>query len=182
MAVTGASGMPYAEILAGYLGAVCELHLIVSHAGWLVWDQETGRNRQDLLNMAFRHYTQEDLAAPPASGSWRHQGMVICPCSMASLAAVARGLGANLIHRAADVTLKERRRLILVTRETPLNSIHLENMLAATRAGAVIMPASPGFYHQPQSLRDVVSQLVGRILDTLDIDHDLAPRWGEPRY
>jgi flavin prenyltransferase len=95
---------------------------------------------------------------------------------------VARGLGANLIHRAADVTLKERRRLILVTRETPLNSIHLENMLAATRAGAVIMPASPGFYHQPQSLRDVVSQLVGRILDTLDIDHDLAPRWGEPRY
>jgi len=179
MAVTGASGMPFAETLAGNLRTFCELHLIVSKAGWLVWDQEIGQDRQNLLNMAFCHYEQDDLAAPPASGSWRHQGMVVCPCSMASLAAVARGLGSNLIHRAADVTLKERRKLILVTRETPLNAIHLENMLAATRAGAVIMPASPGFYHRPRTLQELVDQLTGRILDALDVDHALTPRWGE---
>lgn len=180
LAVTGASGMPYAEVLAEHLAVACELHLIVSKAGWLVWNQETGKDRETLMKVAYRHYAQDDLAAPPASGSWRHQGMVVCPCSMASLAAVARGVGNNLIHRAADVTLKEQRKLVLVARETPLSRIHLENMLAAARAGAVILPASPGFYHRPQNLRDVVRQVVGRILDTLDIDHDLAPRWGEP--
>ncbi|HDQ39680.1 MAG TPA: UbiX family flavin prenyltransferase [Desulfonatronum sp.] len=179
MAVTGASGMPYAETLAGHLRSICRLHLIVSRAGWLVWDQEIGPDRQRLLNLAFRHYDQEDLAAPPASGSWQHHGMVVCPCSMASLAAIARGVGNNLIHRAADVTLKERRRLILVVRETPLSSIHLENMLAATRTGAVIMPASPGFYHGPRTLRELVDQLTGRILDVLDVGHNLTPRWGE---
>ena len=179
LAVTGASGMPYAEILAEHLTAACELHLIVSRAGWLVWNQEIGKDSGSLLNKAYRHYAQDDLAAPPASGSWQHQGMVICPCSMASLAAIARGVGNNLIHRAADVTLKERRRLILVARETPLSAVHLKNMLAATRAGAVIMPASPGFYHRPQNLQDIVNQLAGRILDTLDIEHDLSPRWGE---
>lgn len=179
MAITGASGMPFAETLAGHLRASCELHLIVSKAGWLVWDQEVGRDHQELLDMGFCSYTQDDLGAPPASGSWQHQGMVVCPCSMASLAAIARGVGNNLIHRAADVTLKERRRLILVTRETPLSAIHLENMLSATQAGAVVMPASPGFYHRPRTLQELVDQLAGRILDALDVDHSLTPRWGE---
>ncbi|WP_051822777.1 UbiX family flavin prenyltransferase [Desulfonatronum thiodismutans] len=179
LAVTGASGMPYARTLAGMLRDRRELHLIVSKAGWLVWNQEMGTPREELLNTAFRAYSQDDLAAPPASGSWQHQGMVVCPCSMASLAAIARGLGNNLIHRSADVTLKERRRLILVTRETPLNSIHLENMLAATRAGAVVLPASPGFYHRPQTIQDLTEQLCGRILDALDVDHDATRRWGE---
>jgi 4-hydroxy-3-polyprenylbenzoate decarboxylase len=181
LAVTGASGMPFAQTLAKHLRTFCELHLIVSKAGWLVWDQEIGLDRQDLLNLAFCHYEQDDLSAPPASGSWRHQGMVVCPCSMASLAAIARGIGSNLIHRAADVTLKERRRLVLVARETPLNAIHLENMLAATRAGAMIMPASPGFYHRPRTLQELVDQLTGRILDALDVEHNLTPRWGEDR-
>lgn len=179
LAVTGASGMPYAETLAGHLQAFCELHLIVSKAGWLVWDQEIGRDRNALKALAFRTHDSEDLAAPPASGSWQHQGMVVCPCSMASLAAMARGLGNNLIHRAADVTLKERRRLVLVTRETPLNSIHLENMLAATRAGALIMPASPGFYHRPRTLQELVDHLTGRILDALGMEHNLTARWGD---
>lgn len=170
--------MAYARTLCGYLHNFCDVHLIVSQAGWLVWDQELGLPREELLSKAHRCHDQGELAAPPASGSWQHQGMVVCPCSMASLAAIARGLGSNLIHRAADVTLKERRKLVLVTRETPLNSIHLENMLAATRAGAVIMPASPGFYHRPRTLQDLVDQLAGRILDALHIEHDLTARWG----
>ena len=181
MAVTGASGMPFAETLAGNLRTFCELHLIVSKAGWLVWDQEIGRERQDLLNMAFRYYEQDDLSAPPASGSWRHQGMVVCPCSMASLAAIAQGLGNNLIHRAADVALKEGRRLVLVPRETPLSAIHLENMLRARRAGAVILPPAPGFYHRPTSIEELLAQVVGRILDQLDVVHGLGPRWAEPQ-
>lgn len=179
LAVTGASGMPYARNLAEMLGHRRELHLIVSKAGWLVWNQEMEAPREALLNTAFRAYSQDDLAAPPASGSWQHQGMVVCPCSMASLAAIARGLGGNLIHRSADVTLKERRRLVLVTRETPLSSIHLENMLAATRAGAVVLPASPGFYHRPRTIQDLTEQLCGRILDALGVDHDATQRWGE---
>ncbi|TVQ96591.1 MAG: UbiX family flavin prenyltransferase [Desulfovibrionales bacterium] len=179
LAVTGASGMPYAQTLANMLQDFCELHLIVSNAGWLVWDQEVALPREGLLDTAFQVYSQGDLAAPPASGSWRHQGMVVCPCSMASLAAIANGLGSNLIHRAADVTLKERQRLVLVTRETPLNSIHLENMLSVTRAGGVILPASPGFYHRPQTIQDIARQLCGRILDSLSLEHELTPRWGE---
>jgi flavin prenyltransferase len=182
LAVTGASGMLYARTLAGFLHETCELTLIVSNAAWLVWDQETGSSPQDLKNLARHCYTQHDLAAPPASGSWQHQGMVVCPCSMASLAAIANGLGSNLIHRAADVTLKECRKLILVPRETPCNAIHLRNMLAASQAGAVIMPASPGFYHRPRSIQDLVDQFAARILDALGMEHGRALRWGETSY
>ncbi len=180
IAVTGGSGMPYAQrLLAVLRDKEMETHVIISDAARLVLSHEMERGEGFFDNLAYALYSQRDLAAPPASGSWRHMGMVVCPCSMASLAAISSGLGNNLIHRAADVALKERRKLVLVPRETPLSTIHLENMLRASRAGAVILPACPGFYHRPQSVQDLVDQVVGRILDHLDLEHSLAPRWGE---
>lgn len=180
LALTGASGMPYAWMLLQALHtAGVATHCIVSDAARLVLAQETELRLDDLAPFCQAMYTQHDLAAAPASGSWRHQGMVVCPCSMASLAAIANGLGSNLIHRAADVTLKEGRKLVLMPRETPLSTVHLENMLKARRAGAVILPPSPGFYHQPKELDELLAQIVGRILDQVDVEHDLGPRWGE---
>ncbi len=185
VAITGGSGMPYAQrLLEALRGLGLETHVIISDAARLVLAQEMQQGATALEASAHALYTQRDLAAPPASGSWRHLGMVVCPCSMASLAAIASGLGSNLIHRGADVCLKERRKLVLVPRETPLSDIHLENMLRVSRAGAVVLPACPGFYHRPESIADLVDQVVGRILDHLDIDqlglkHDLGPRWGE---
>ena len=132
----------------------------------------------DLEGSFHRLHDVADIAAPPASGSWEHHGMVVCPCSMASLAAIAGGAGTNLLHRAADVTLKERRPLVLVPRETPLNEIHLKNMLRAHRAGAMIMPPCPGFYHRPETIDALVAGFVGRMLEQLGLDHDLYARWG----
>jgi len=181
LAVTGASGTPYAAALAAELGrrGDIELHLVISAAARRVMALESDEAPGGLESLAHTVHSPDDIAAPPASGSWRHQGMVICPCSMATLAAVATGVGDSLIHRAADVTLKERGRLVLVTRETPLSAIHLGNMLAADRAGAVIMPASPGFYHRPETIEDLTAHLAGRVLDQLDIPHTLHTRWGE---
>lgn len=181
LAVTGASGMPYALTLARALAAApgVELSCIVTDAARTVLAVETEAGPDAFAGLAARTFGQDELAAPPASGSWRHAGMVVCPCSMASLAAIARGLGSTLVHRAADVCLKERRPLVLVPRETPLSRVHLENMLAAHAAGAHIAPACPGFYHRPQSLQDLCDHLAGRILDILDIPHDLCPRWGQ---
>jgi 4-hydroxy-3-polyprenylbenzoate decarboxylase len=181
LAVTGASGTPYAEALAAELGRRddIELHLIISAAARRVMVLEGHGGPDALEASAHAVHDPGDIGAPPASGSWRHHGMIICPCSMATLAAVATGVGDSLIHRAADVTLKERGRLVLVTRETPLSAIHLTNMLAADRAGAVIMPACPGFYHRPEGIDDLVAHLAGRVLDQLDIPHALHARWGE---
>ncbi|MFH1915322.1 MAG: UbiX family flavin prenyltransferase [Pseudomonadota bacterium] len=181
LAVTGASGTPYAATLAAELGRRddIELHLVISAAARRVMALESDDAPDALESLAHAVHHPGDIGAPPASGSWRHQGMIICPCSMATLAAVATGVGDSLIHRAADVTLKERGRLVLVTRETPLNAIHLTNMLAADRAGAVIMPASPGFYHRPETIKDLTAHLAGRVLDQLDIPHTLHARWGE---
>jgi 4-hydroxy-3-polyprenylbenzoate decarboxylase len=123
-------------------------------------------------------YDDADRGAAPASGSTRHGGMVICPCSMGTVSAVAHGTSRSLVERAADVTLKERRRLIVVPRETPYSEIHLDNMLRLTRAGGVVVPASPGFYHQPRSIDDLVNFVVARILDLLDVEHLLVRRWG----
>ncbi len=180
LAVTGASGMAYAESLARELGSNpgVELHLVVSRAAAKVMALETDLTPPDLAAYASSVYDEDNIAAPPASGTWLNAGMIVCPCSMASLAAIANGLGNNLIHRAADVAIKERRPLVLVTRETPLSSIHLENMLAATRAGAVVLPASPGFYLRPKTLDDLIAGVTGKILDVLRIPHDLCPRWG----
>jgi len=181
LAVTGASGPQYAMAIAHALSARAdiELHLILSEAAKKVIALEADFGPDELVALAHASYGEKDIAAGPASGSWRHAGMIVCPCSMASLAAIAQGLGTNLIHRAADVTLKERRRLILVTRETPLNLIHIKNMLAAKEAGADIVPASPGFYHKPKTIADLVNHLAGRVLDQLDIGHALFKRWGE---
>ena len=180
LAVTGASGMPYALRLARFLkdSPACGVHLIVSDAAARVMALETDTKPGGLAAGADAVHDISDIAAPPSSGSWLHSGMVVCPCSMASLAAIANGLGSNLIHRAADVCLKEGRKLILVPRETPFNQLHMENMLRAARAGATILPACPGFYHRPGSLEDLVDHLVARILDQLDIEHDLSRRWG----
>ena len=181
LAVTGASGQQYALALARALSLAegIELHLILSDAAAKVMALEADFGPADLSALAFATYGEKDIAAPPASGSWRHAGMIVCPCSMASLAAIAQGLGTNLIHRAADVTLKEGKKLILVTRETPLNLIHIKNMLAAKEAGADIVPASPGFYHRPKTVDELVTHLAGRVLDQLDIGHSLFQRWGE---
>jgi flavin prenyltransferase len=181
LAVTGASGQHYALALARALSLAegVELHLILSEAARKVMALETDFGPADLEGLATAVYGEKDIAAGPASGSWRHAGMIVCPCSMASLGAIAHGLGTNLIHRAADVTLKEGRKLILVTRETPLNRIHIKNMLAAKEAGADIMPASPGFYHRPKTIDDLLNHLAGRILDQLGIDSALFRRWGE---
>jgi 4-hydroxy-3-polyprenylbenzoate decarboxylase len=181
LAMTGASGMAYALTLLQALiqNTQVQTHLIISQAAATVLDLEAGISVRNLpVDKVWMHDCQ-NLAAPPASGSWSHQGMVVCPCSMASLAAINHGYGQNLIHRAADVTIKEKRPLILVARETPLSPVHLRNMLGLAQSGATILPACPGFYHGPKTIQDLINQLVGRILDHLGLNHSLSPRWGE---
>ncbi|EPR37412.1 3-octaprenyl-4-hydroxybenzoate carboxy-lyase [Desulfovibrio sp. X2] len=179
LAVTGASGMPYAVRLARALAAVSRLslHVIVSNAARRVLELEAPGSEKAILDAADVVYREDEFAASPASGSWLHDGMVICPCSMKTLAAVATGLGTNLVHRAADVALKERRRLILVTRETPLSLVHIENMAAATRAGATIMPACPGFYSGDCTVDGLVDFMAARVLDHLGIPQDIMHPW-----
>jgi 4-hydroxy-3-polyprenylbenzoate decarboxylase len=181
LAMTGASAMPYAVALARFLAAApdIELHMILSDAAKEVLALESDVSAAQLAALAHRSYGQNDFDAGPASGSWRHGGMVVCPCSMATLAAIAHGFGSNLIHRAADVTLKEGGRLVLVPRETPLSEIHLKNMLAARQAGAVIVPPCPGFYHRPRTIDDLVAFMAGRILDALGVKHRLYMGWKE---
>jgi 4-hydroxy-3-polyprenylbenzoate decarboxylase len=179
LAVTGASGMPYAVALAKEISrnADLELHLVLSDAARKVLELESDVSADELSAMAHTAYPQDDLTAGPASGSWRNAGMIVCPCSMASLAAIANGLGSNLIHRAADVALKEGRKLVLVPRETPLSEIHLKNLLAAKQAGAAILPACPGFYSRPKTIDDLAGFIAARALDLLDIPHAISNRW-----
>ncbi len=176
--ITGASGICLAQALLAALATVqpaLEVHLIVSANAQQVLMHEGGR--QDILALAHHVHDPSDFAAPMASGSWQHTGMVICPCSMASLAAIATGCGQNLIHRAADVTLKERRPLVLATRETPFSRIHLTNMLAATEAGATIMPPCPAYYADTYTLPDVSAHFAMRVLDQLGIVTQGGRRW-----
>lgn len=180
VAVTGASGSAYGVRLVEALSAADhEVLLILTRAGRTVLEMETGRQPESLRLPGVTLLDEEDIAAAPASGSFRTDGMVIAPCSMRTLNAVATGQASNLVQRAADVTLKERRPLIIVPRETPLNRLHLENMLRAHDAGAVIMPAMPAFYARAGSVDDLVGAFAGRILDLLGIENDLAPRWSE---
>ena len=176
--VTGGSGAVYALALLRQLRILgCETHLVVSRMGAYVMEHECGVSLEELRTFADRFYEDDDLAAPISGGSFRTFGMAVVPCSMKTLASIAGGFSESLLTRAADVTLKERRRLVLVTRESPLSVIHLENMLAATRAGAVVMPASPGFYHRPESVAELVVSFSGRILDALGVEHSLTRRW-----
>ncbi len=186
LALTGASGAPYGvrllEILARNLIPVW---LITSEHGMRLLQEECGIGSLDALRQATGgdwssvvNYPDGDRGALPASGSRRTAGMVICPCSMGTLAAVAAGTSRSLVERAADVTLKERRRLVLVTREAPLSVVHLRNMLLVAEAGAVVLPASPGFYHRPTEVRQLVDFVVQRIIDQVGLDLEVAPRWG----
>ena len=187
VAITGASGAPYAlKLLESLLAANRKVSLIVTDHGRRLLSTESdikdekalrdrvGAKAWDGLVTVF---DDGDRGATPASGSARSSGMVICPCSMGTLSAVAAGSSRSLVERAADVALKERRKLVLVTRETPLSAIHLQNMLRVTRAGAVVLPATPGFYHRPSSIDDLVTFVVARVLDQLGVEHELARRW-----
>ncbi len=180
VALTGASGMIYARELLGYFAGRpdLELHAVVSGAGEQVLALELGLTPGELAPGAI-WYRVDDFTAPLASGSFRARAMVVIPCSMGTLGAIAQGAGRNLIHRAGEVFLKERRPLILVVRETPLSLIHLKNLTRVAAAGAIVMPACPGFYHRPASLDALARQFAGRILDLLGLEHQFGPRWGE---
>ena len=185
LGVTGASGMPYARRLAQMLAATPDVHLhvCVTNPGREVLADELGVQRLTVEMLLERSaesvtlYGPREIGARIASGSFRTAGMVICPCSANTLGAVASGVGSNLVTRAAMVTLKEHRKLILVPREMPLSAIELENMLKLSRAGAIICPACPGFYMRPQRVEELVDFVVGRVLDLLDIPHELRTRW-----
>jgi 4-hydroxy-3-polyprenylbenzoate decarboxylase len=189
LAMTGASGMPYAvRLLQVLCRAGRTVHLTISTSGAQVLREEVGLsvalNRfdpgvfGDLGSGEILYHHQSDFNAGIASGSFRTGGMVVSPCSMSTLASIAHGITTNLISRAADVHLKERRKLILVPRETPLSLVHLENMAAVTRAGAIVLPAMPGWYHQPRSLEDLIDFIVARICDQLGVEVELMNRWG----
>ncbi|WP_138440891.1 flavin prenyltransferase UbiX [Marinobacter alexandrii] len=196
LAFTGASGAQYGlRLLQCLVAAGCRINVMVSRAAQVVIATETELKlpgtppamQEFLTDWADAEpgqilvFGRDDWFAPPASGSGEKAPLVVCPCSTGTLSALATGASDNLIERAGDVALKERRQLILVPREAPFSEVHLENMLKLTRMGAVIMPASPGFYHKPESVQGLVDFIVARLLDHLGIAQDLMPRWGEAR-
>ncbi|MES9945763.1 MAG: flavin prenyltransferase UbiX [Candidatus Thiodiazotropha sp.] len=193
VAITGASGSAYAlRLLEALIAAEKDIYLMVSQAGQIVLKMESDLDlpgqpaeMEKQLTQRFHAtpgqlqvFGRQQWMAPVASGSNPPAAMVVCPCTTGTLSAIACGASNDLIERSADVVLKERRKLILVVRETPFSDIHLENMLKLSRMGAVIMPANPGFYHNPTTLQEIVDFMVGRVLDQLDIEHQLMPRWG----
>lgn len=179
VAITGATGAIYGirllEVLRDY--AAVETHLLISPAGVMNLQHELDRDRADVEALADVVHNPRDIGATIASGSFATHGMVIAPCSMRTLAAVAHGLSDNLITRAADVCLKERRRLVMMVRETPFNLAHLRNMTSVTEMGAIVFPPVPGFYQKPESIADIVDHTVGRVIDTLGLAQNLAPSW-----
>ncbi len=179
VSITGATGVIYGVRLLQALRELpnVESHLLISEAGVLNLHQELDLNRKDVEALAHVVHNIRDIGASIASGSFQSDGMIIAPCSMRTLAAVAHGLSDNLITRAADVALKERRRLVLMVRETPFNLAHLRNMTAVTEMGGIIFPPLPGFYHKPQSIQEMVDHTVGRVLDLFSLPHHLTPRW-----
>ncbi|PXX42112.1 UbiX family flavin prenyltransferase [Undibacterium pigrum] len=179
VAITGATGAIYGVRLLQVLRNISgvESHLLISEAGVLNLHQEMDLKRKDVEALADVVHNVRDVGASIASGSFLSDGMVIAPCSMKTLAAVAHGLSDNLITRAADVVLKERRRLVLMVRETPFNLAHLRNMTAVTEMGGIIFPPLPGFYHRPQSIEEMVDHTLGRVLDMFALPHALTPRW-----
>ncbi|PUA38548.1 aromatic acid decarboxylase [Paenibacillus elgii] len=191
--ITGASGAAYGERLCRFLLSAGEdVHLIVTDAGWRVLKEELGWDASKRKESVRQHFESDnwpgkleyvpvqDIGAKTASGSFRTQGMVVVPCSMGTLSGIANGASDNLLERTADVMLKEGRKLIVVPRETPLHAIHLENMLKLARLGVRILPAMPAFYQGPQTLDDMIDFVVGKILDCMEIEHQLYKRWGMP--
>ena len=180
LAISGATGAIYGIKLLEELNAAgVETQLIVSDSAQKTIEMETDYSLDDIGKMASQQFPNSDISAPPASGSFLHHGMVIAPCSMKTLSAIASGYANNLINRAADVTIKEKRKLVLLVRETPLSPIHLENMLKLARLGVVIMPPVPSFYNLPNTIEDMIKQLTGRIFDQLGIENSLVKRWRE---
>lgn len=177
--ITGATGVIYGVRLLQLLRDIpgVETHLMISDAGVLNLHQELEMRRKQVEALAHVVHNVRDIGAAIASGSFQSDGMIVAPCSMKTLAAVANGLSDNLITRAADVVLKERRRLVLMVRETPFNLAHLRNMTSVTEMGGVIFPPLPGFYHRPQSIAEMVDHTLGRVLDLFAIQHTLTPRW-----
>lgn len=178
--ISGGSGAIYAlEILNALKNLDIEIHLVVSTMGEYIVNHECSVDLKGLKEMADFYYENHDLTAPIASGSFKTDGMIIVPCSMKTLSAIAHGYSDSLLTRSADVCIKDKRKLVLLPRETPLSSIHLENMLKLSNLGVTIMPPTPGFYNHPQDLSDIVTSIVGRSLDQLGIEHNLLKRWGE---
>lgn len=190
--ITGASGVVYGIKLCEFMLSIGKtVHLIITDAGWRVLQDELEwkvTRRQETLDEFFRsamgqliYHPIQDIGASVASGSFRTAGMIIIPCSMGTLSAIAHGASDNLLERTADVMLKEGRKLVIVPRETPLHTVHLENMLTLARMGVKIIPAMPAFYQRPKTLEELVQFLVGKVLDSIDIEHELFRRWGEPQ-
>lgn len=179
VAITGASGAVFGVRLLELLREIddIETHLVVTPAGWMNVEHELQRPRKEVESLADVVHAVRDIGASIASGSFRCEGMVVAPCSMRTLAAIAIGLGDNLVARAADVMLKERKRLVLMVRETPFNLAHLRNMTAVTEMGAVVFPPVPAFYQRPTSIAEMVDHTCGRVLDLFGIDQRLAPQW-----
>lgn len=188
--ITGASGSIYGvKLIETLLEIGYHVHIVITNAGWRVIHEELGWNTSDRntaleekfggLPGSYRYHNNADIGASIASGSYLARGMVVMPCSMGTLSSIAHGTSDNLMTRAADVMMKERRSLVLVPRETPLHAIHLENMLKLARLGVVMIPAMPAFYFGPKSIDDLVSFLVGKVLDSLRIEHTLFTRWGD---
>ncbi|KQO17398.1 UbiX family flavin prenyltransferase [Paenibacillus sp. Leaf72] len=190
--ITGASGSIYGiRLTEELLRTGFDVHLVVTEAGWRVLKEELGwmtSRRQAAVELHFAEAVQakrlvlhpnSDIGASIASGSFRVQGMVVAPCSMGTLASIAHGISDDLLSRAADVMLKEGRKLLLLPRETPLHAIHLENMLKLAKLGVTIVPAMPAFYYKPQSMEDMIDFLVGKLLDCMGIEHALFTRWGD---
>ncbi|HLS38128.1 MAG TPA: UbiX family flavin prenyltransferase [Sphingobacterium bovisgrunnientis] len=181
VAITGASGSIYAKVLLEKLALIktdqlADVGVVMSDNAKYVWRYELGDESYN--NFDFSFYSKNDFMAPFASGSAQYDSMIVCPCSMGTLARIATGTSSDLTTRAADVILKERRKLVLVTRETPLNLIHINNMAAVTQAGGIICPASPSFYSLPQSMEDVAATVVDRVLSLIDLKIDTY-RWGD---
>ncbi|MFY0543058.1 UbiX family flavin prenyltransferase [Brevibacillus sp. H7] len=189
--ITGASGAIYGvRLVQELLRGGHTVHLMITEAGWQVFSDELDWNTEDRERLVQEKLRQDfpgelyywglrDFSCPAASGSHRGDGMIVIPCSMGTLSGIAHGASGNLMERVADVMLKEGRKLVLVPRETPLNAIHLENMLTLSRMGAKILPAMPGYYHKPNTMDDLINFVVGKALDALDVPHSLFRRWGE---
>jgi 4-hydroxy-3-polyprenylbenzoate decarboxylase len=182
VAMTGATGAAYGvSLLAALRELEVETHLVLSRWAEVTLLKETGRSVRELASAASVVHSRDNQGASIASGSFRHDGMIVAPCSMKTLAAIRHGYAHELIVRAADVTLKERRRLVLLTRETPLNDIHLENMLALSRMGAIIAPPVPAFYNDPKTIDDLVNHTIGRVLDLFGLELPKLKRWSGMR-